>query len=574
MNWIKLSRHDKLQHHALICSLWSLAVILGAIDAWYYRHNMSPDGISYLDVADAYLRGDWEMAINGYWSPLYSWLLGVAMMLLSPTPYWEASVVHLVNLVIFLGTLASAHFFLREFLSCHAERVVRHSEEQNLISLPGWAFWVLGYVLVIWSSLNLISIREESPDMCVAAFVYLAAGVLLRIRRGLASALTFALLGVILGFGYLSKAAMFPLSFIFLGVSLFSVGNLRQALPRVLSALVIFLLVGGPFLFALSKAKGRLTFGDVGKLAYVWFVHDVTPFIHWQGEGNVGVPKHATRRIFSAPIIYEFASPNMGTYPPWYDPSYWYEGVRVGFDWKAQLAVLVENIRGYFRTFFESVQSGLIVGFLILYTMGRRGWFCVRDLLGQWNLLIPAMTAFGMYSLVYIETRYIGAYVVLLWLGIAAGVQLPESQQSRRLATTVSMAMILLVTSTVMGLNLDRAYTVGRYLLKWRDPRPHFQWHVANSLQSLGVEKGDRVASIGRSFDAYWARLARVQIVAEIPKKQAFDFWAADPVIKSQVIKAFASTGAKIIVADVGSLITGEDWKRIANTRYYVYLLK
>ena len=29
-------------------------------------NSFDPDGISYLDMGDAYLRGDWSMAINGY----------------------------------------------------------------------------------------------------------------------------------------------------------------------------------------------------------------------------------------------------------------------------------------------------------------------------------------------------------------------------------------------------------------------------------------------------------------------------------------------------------------------------
>src|SRR6185369_13250535 len=47
-----------------------VAAVLGALQAWDRRYAMNPDGISYLDVADAYLRGDWAVAVNGYWSPL------------------------------------------------------------------------------------------------------------------------------------------------------------------------------------------------------------------------------------------------------------------------------------------------------------------------------------------------------------------------------------------------------------------------------------------------------------------------------------------------------------------------
>src|SRR5215831_1446147 len=84
-------------------AFWFLAIGLGWLYAWAYRHNIrSLDGISYLEMGEAYLRGDWGMAVNGYWSPFYSWLLGLALLILQPTPYWEYSVFQLVNLVVYL----------------------------------------------------------------------------------------------------------------------------------------------------------------------------------------------------------------------------------------------------------------------------------------------------------------------------------------------------------------------------------------------------------------------------------------------------------------------------------------
>jgi len=41
-----------------------IAILLGAIQAWNTRFYMTPDGISYLDIGDAYLRGDWNTAFN------------------------------------------------------------------------------------------------------------------------------------------------------------------------------------------------------------------------------------------------------------------------------------------------------------------------------------------------------------------------------------------------------------------------------------------------------------------------------------------------------------------------------
>ena len=226
------------------------AILLGAAQAWSTRHQMQPDGISYLDMGDAYLRGDWRMAINAYWSPLYSWLLGLSLRVLRPAPFWEFSVVHLVNFVIYLLALASFRFFWRDWI---------RSRQESPVAGPPWAWSALGYMLFLWISLNLISLNLVNPDMCVAALVFLAAGILVRIRASSAGWPEFAFLGIILGFGYLAKAAMFPLALVFLATSAFAGGGARQAVPRALLATVAFFLIAGPFVVALSRSKGRFT---------------------------------------------------------------------------------------------------------------------------------------------------------------------------------------------------------------------------------------------------------------------------------------------------------------------------
>jgi hypothetical protein len=50
--------------------------------ATYALELNGADGLAYLDVARAYVRYDWHTAINGYWGPLYAWLLAIEMRLL------------------------------------------------------------------------------------------------------------------------------------------------------------------------------------------------------------------------------------------------------------------------------------------------------------------------------------------------------------------------------------------------------------------------------------------------------------------------------------------------------------
>ncbi|MDQ3258363.1 MAG: hypothetical protein M3R15_31510, partial [Acidobacteriota bacterium] len=291
---------------------WLVAIVLGLLHAWHGRYVMGSDGISYLDMGDAYLRGDWQMAVNGYWSPLYSWLLGLALLLIKPSSYWEFPVAHLVNFLIYLAALGCFTFFLGEVMRDQQQQQQREREAQSgRMTLPAWAWVVRGYTLFLWSALEMIALQSVTPDMCVAACVYVAAGLIVRIRRGASGWMTYVWLGMVLGIGYLAKAAMFPLAFVFLAVSLLASvwatgGVWRGAVGRMAVAVAVFVLVGGPFLVALSMAKGRVTFGDSGRLNYAWYVTNVG-YRHWQGEpAGSGEAKHTTRKVMAEPAVYEF----------------------------------------------------------------------------------------------------------------------------------------------------------------------------------------------------------------------------------------------------------------------------
>jgi hypothetical protein len=555
-----------------IGSFWILAVGLGFFHTWADRHYLvNADAMSYLDIADAYLRGDWHAAVNSYWSPLYSWLIALALLIAKPSPYWKFSVLHLMNFAIYLLALAFFGFLLNELIQFNRER---RSEllGETLVSLPDWAWLALGYPLFIWSSLYLIGISQESPDLLVTALVYLACGILLRIRRQRESWVHFISLGLTLGFGYLAKTVMFPLSFIFLAVALFSVGNLRRALPRTVVALIAFFLIAGPFIIAISRAKGRFTFGDSGRLNYSWSINRIPHY--WQGDrsGN-GAPRHPPRKISDEPAVYEFGDPVAGTYPIHYDPSYWYEGVASHFDLWGQLRSLGTGIRAFYELFFSNVQYGLFVGFLSLYLISRRRWLLMYDLIPYWCLIIPAMAGLGIYSLINVQGRYIAAFMVLLWLGLFSSLRLSNSQESKTSIACVTLVLLVMMVLTVTASSAREAFATTHSMIAGEDVSAHEQWQVAEGLRQMGVQPGDKVAVIGNSFRAFWAHLAALHIVAEISGGDAITFWAADAPVKKVAIDTLARTGARAIVAENPPLRVEPTWQKIRNTDYYAYLL-
>ena len=557
-------------------AFWLLAIGLGFAHVWADHHYlMNADAMSYIDIAEAYLRKDWHTAINSYWSPLYSWLIALGLVIARPSPYWKFAVVHLVNFGMYLFALGCFCFLMRE--------MIRHQGNQRaglvahrVVTLPDWALLALGYSLFIWSSLVLVTLQLESPDMLVAAFVYLATAMLLCIRRQPSSLARFALLGIVLGLGFLAKSIMFLLTPVFLIAAMLAVRNVRRALPRLAVAVVLFLVVAGPFIFAMSRSKSTLTTGRSGRLNYLWAINRVTT-THWQGEEQgSGTPKHSTRKIHDNPPAFEFSEPVGGTYPVWYDPTYWYEGSVSHFDLKQQMRVFVGGIAAYFELLQNrGVNYGLLIGLIALYILSGRGRLLVYDLIDEWSLIVPAVAGLGLYALVNVQGRYVASFLVLLWLALIMAVRVRDTPNALKFARSLSIVLIATIVFTTVASSSRELGLTLRQLVRGENPSAHEQWQVAEGLREMGVAPSDKVAFIGDSFRAFWAHLLGVRVTAEIRRDRVIDFWQAAPAVKGDVINAFARTGVKAVVTEnppVGMDMSG--WQKIRDTDYYVYLLK
>ncbi|MBV9343020.1 MAG: hypothetical protein JO159_19305, partial [Acidobacteria bacterium] len=396
-----------------------MAIGLGAAEAWAARFTMFPDGVAYLDVGDAFWRGDWHNAISAYWSPLYPWVLGAFVGTIKPSLYWEYPLVHFVNFLIYLATLACFEFFLRTFI---ARQRKLNLGLQSAVALPVWAWYVAGYSAFVVSSLLLITVRFVSGDMLVAGVTYLAAALILKIRSGRATWLTFACLGFLLGVGYLAKAVMFILSFAFLAVAaaahraalreyadlslcppLSAASTLRTRMRPIAVALAAFLLTASPFLLALSKEKGRFTFGDSGKINYEMNVNRVQFFIP---EGEEA--QHPVRRFSALPDAFEYGEPVSGTYPLWFDPTYWHEGIKPHFSVLQQLRILgLSAVVCAWISFNLFLGLSLTTAILVIYLLSPSISECLARARSNWDILLLVVSGIGLYSFVVIEPRYV-----------------------------------------------------------------------------------------------------------------------------------------------------------------------
>jgi len=542
-------------------ALWSTGLLVALIQAWAFRHVVSPDGISYLDIAWGCARGNWHSLVNGYWSPLYPLFLSVVFRIVKPSAYWESTVAHFANVGIFVFSFACFEFLIAMILRENRKR------EEGRISFTKPSLWLVGDCLFVCYALLFNGVSVVSPDLWLEGLICLAAGLLVRIRRGDAKWWTCALFGAALGASYLDKGVMFPISFVFLGCCFFPVKPLRTSVLRAMVAVGFFAAVASFLIWPLSREKNRITFGDTGKINYAEFVDGATRYIHWQGgPDGVGRPIHATRQLLTNPPLFEFAKPVDGTYPPWYDPSYWYAGIvpilRVGNQLRA-IRFTIEEYAGILPYF-----GPVLVAFLSLSLFGSSGGRVWRDLLHQWHLWIPALAGLGVYALLYVESRLVGPFLLLGCVALFAGLRFPDTDAARGFQRAVSLA---LATVLCVGIGWLGARSFFRAL----SPKPFVDWQVAQGLGRSGIEPGDKIASMGYSLNAYWAHLAGVRIVAEIPMGAAGEYWSCSPRVKSEILADFANAGAKAVVTDQGPPNRpNNEWERIGQTGYFVHMLR
>ena len=242
---------------------------------------MGPDGLSYVEIGQAYARLDWPQTLNACWSPLYPVLIGVGFFVFRPSVPWHFPVVHLVNFFVLLGAALAFEFFWRAIIDAvwqYCERI------EKTVPLPKWALWSIGYAVFLWASLVWNGIGQVTPDLAVSAFVYLVAGALVRLNMQPNVWRWYLLLGIGVGFGYLFKTIWFPLGWF--ALLLVAIGNARSAKRLALTAVAggLFMALALPQILVIHKLTGHFGYGATSKLVYAENVSPKAYHRNWQGE--------------------------------------------------------------------------------------------------------------------------------------------------------------------------------------------------------------------------------------------------------------------------------------------------
>jgi hypothetical protein len=549
----------RTEHWLTSIQFWFAVGAFGsAFLAWGSRHFMNPDGLSYLDMASETVQTGPHNLVNLNWSPLYPCLIALLMLIFRPTPDLEVPSLHFLNWLIFVTTELCFVFFLRTWCMQKQDFTADEEDSPRYGILVPFAFW-----LFFWCIIQFIPLSLVTPDLCVAGIVFLAAGICSQLSRPTSGWKHYFALGVILASGYYAKAAMFPAALLLLLFLFFWPPSANHSRYRVLAAAVTFVVASAPLITFMSKRAGHLSFSESGSMNYAWWVNKVPPYaglvrmeildsLYTGKTGASAMLIHPPRILIEKPLTLEFGSPVAGTHPLWYDPGYWNQGAKARFDLRQQIVALKENILKYGRPIIE--MSSLCAGAIALCLLGLPKRPLVK-LDRKWHWLLLWSIAVGaMYTCVHVEYRYVGAFFVVFWLAAYGAI-------IRRADRTVGIAVL----ATVLGSLV--VSTIGSGTLR------HFAEHkspdylvIAEGLRKLGVNPGDRLATVGTMIDAYYARPARVRIIAQISGED--EFWSLSGRDLKMVEERLASIGIKALIAKDAPPGSGSrDWQEIPGTR-------
>ena len=547
---------------------WGILSAVALAQAWRFRHEISPDGVAYLDLSDAVVSGRFGELVNGYWSPLYPALIGAMRLVVSATPLsapqHEFVLIHVTNLLCFVAALLAFEWFLRAI-----DDAGTGWGQQLLGSAAGRA---AAYALFGIGMLDMISLKGTVPDLLLAAACFAAFACALRLHGPTPDRRTALLLGASIAFGALTKSIMFPLGAVILLCVAVSLGRRGRWTETVIAG-ATFAACALPWVVALSLSLGRFSTGEAGALNYAWYVNGRQP-------PNSGVMPALAAPAEPLPLDGLAVLPDArGTNPLWYDPARWHRDVRPSLSVSQQRPRLIHSARYYAYVLAPFVLILVAVSAASRYGDLRLAWE------RTWVVLIPCVAGVAAYSLVYTTSRYVAPFVVggcvavgaafprgaslsaprlvaalpltlaalfaisplrgRLWLAVAAaltvGVWLalhrgrPDSHSAHRLRRLFAAAVI--VAAAIPGLLLGGAAS--------RVPRgdPNPQWTTAQRLMA-GIPAGSKIAVMGNPESSGWARLARYRIVAVIPPERVDAFRKLSDAERARIEQAFRRAGA------------------------------
>ncbi len=331
----------------------------------FYRYVFDVDAIGYIGAAKQYIAGNYQLAINGYWPPLHSWIiLPFIKMGLLPEDAFKYS-----NGLIAMGSLYALHLLLHKIEL--TDRLKASILFTSIVIFLHFTFYELAADLLLVFLLLLLFNLVMQKGFYSSVYMNMIAGAI--------GALAF-----------FAKSYAFPffiLYFILLHLC-FNPNGIKK-FYYIIAGLFVFFIISFPWIYLLHWKYGE------------WMIaHGKNNFGYW----DIKV------RDLSGPLL--IAPPYKGSPAIWEDP--WkieklnFKNIQLSALVLHQIRIILFNIQQWLKCIHDLsfLSSGILFVSCIFY---------IKEKSQFWLFLLISVFSLSVgYLVFHMETRFIWALTFLL----------------------------------------------------------------------------------------------------------------------------------------------------------------
>ncbi|RJQ22395.1 MAG: hypothetical protein C4560_02400 [Nitrospiraceae bacterium] len=366
----------------------------------FYEYEVTTNTVSYIQIAQKYLNGDFRNAVNGAFGPLESWLL-VPLLKLGLAPVLSVSILNFsAGVLLLIGIRSLSYRFemsesLRNIVSFTAVPIVL-----QFTSMDHVADLLVTCALVYYLTFIL---SKDYPD---------------RMYNG-------ALSGAICAAGYFSKSYILPFFILHFVLSNFFYcfrfrDKRKNILRNALLGLVVFSLFTVPWIIALSDKYDKITVGNSGEYNYRVIGPEAK---EPEGDWWAWSGWHLYTRMGQPVYDQGFFPPSNGTaLNSWEDFSYlvpfmkaWspFESID---NFKHQIKLVLRNTFytvGILEGSFSLLSSAIIIGYILINVLPFNNQLLHKS--GFYTLMVLVIYPIG-YILLHPHERYLWVLCIMVLL--------------------------------------------------------------------------------------------------------------------------------------------------------------
>lgn len=237
--------NERTGFNKLLTGLFIVASFVGLYFQFTYHKFLNNDTLSYINLAERYVAGDWQHAISGFWSPMYTWLLCICKSIGLPVPQ---------------------SCYVINFLAAALGLYVLCKLAQRYFTQP---LFYIGFSLYALLLMLFYAMSSLTPDLMAAAFCLLFL-LLVTDKQFAFNKRTQWLAGLVAAFAYFSKLYNFvPIHlfmFTWLAYTFYRHGrnHTKQLLP-IVRTYGIFILLSCAWITTISIHEGQPVVTTAGK---------------------------------------------------------------------------------------------------------------------------------------------------------------------------------------------------------------------------------------------------------------------------------------------------------------------